>query len=167
MRRIILLLTMIVITFNAMAIERYVSRPVADGILYFIMPKKLDNVKGVKSLEYDMTMVSSLDSVTVNFTVYSPIATAPTDLRLISGTTAVRCDNYKLLFVDKAGKNYEIRVTSSFPRAVIEDLFSSDECPGFEFRLGSTAVAAYYKPGAWKKDREKMTEVFNLIKLIK
>lgn len=167
MRRVILLLTMLVTMFNAMAIERYVSRPVTDGILYFIMPKKLDNVTGVKSFEYDMTMVSSLDSVTVNFTVYSPTAQEPTDLKLTGGATNVKCDNYKLLFVDKAGKNYEIRVTSTFPKAVIEKLFTANDAPGFEFKLGPTAVAASYKPGAWKKDREKISEVFNLIKLIK
>lgn len=167
MRQIITFLLLIASIFNISAIERYVSRPVSDGTLYFIMPKKLGEVSGAKSFLYDVTMVSGLDSATINFTVVSPLASEPSELIIRSGSQLLECDDSKLLFVDKTGKNFEIRVTSHFPKDKIEEIFSSPNIPQFEFMIGDTPVSATYKPGAWKKDRLKMIEVFNLLKLMK
>jgi len=148
--------------------DRYTSRPTQDGTLFFLSPKKLGNVKGADGFEFDMTYVTSNDSAYVNFSVKSKTAVRPTGLCLIYGNgEKYECDNYKLLFIDKHGSSYEIRVTSTFPFSVLREAFSSTESPVYAFNLAGTNVEASYKKSAWKKDRSRISEIFNLIDLMK
>ena len=132
----------------ASADGRYNSRMTQDGTLYFIMPYKLKDLSGVKRFDYDMTLLSWTDSVTVNFTFVSPSMLEPADLRLTSGDESLPCHSYSPLFID-IKKDIQRLLENAAP------LF-------FRFKQGDEQKSAGYTSGAWAKDRTRLIDIFRL-----
>lgn len=162
MKRIIIILLVLIVGIPSFALERYASRMTPDGTIYFIMPKKLSKLHGIKHFDYDMTLLSWTDSVTVNFTFESGIMGLPTDLSIKSGTRTFGCDNYSLLFQDLKKKGFEIRVTSKFSTEDIKEMIYSETPPVFIFYQGENEESATYSEGAWKKDRKNLIDIYNI-----
>lgn len=141
---------------------RYASRMTPDGSIFFIMPHKLSKTEGIKKFEYDMTLLSWTDSVTVNFTFRSLEMGIPKSLSIGNNVKNFKCDNYSLLFMDILKQGYEIRVTSKFASTDIKTLFDSESPLIFNFIQGDTQCYATYKESAWKKDRKKLNDIYQL-----
>lgn len=141
---------------------RYNSFRSKDGILYFFNPQKLKETKNIKSFEYDMTMLTWTDSVTINFTIVSESMSMPTDLAIKSGESKYECHDYSLLFVDLQKKDYKVRVTSKFPLREVENIIESPAPPIFEFKQNGILRTATYKRKAWETDREKIKQIMGL-----
>lgn len=109
-----------------------------------------------------MTLLSWTDSVTVNFTFLSSCMECPSDLVIISGENKFECERYRPLFIDIKKKNYEIRITSSFIADAIKNIIQSETPPIFSFRQNGVSESATYKNGAWKKDRNKLQQIYKL-----
>ncbi|MBP3589793.1 MAG: hypothetical protein J6J61_04375 [Muribaculaceae bacterium] len=164
---LILLIVSVVGASAQSAAGRYASRMTPDGTLFFVMPHKLGDTHGIKHFEYDMTLLSWTDSVTINFTFQASEMERPADLELCSGDSVYRCDRYSPLFTDIKKNGYEIRITSAFSAAAIKAVISSKEPPVFRFRQNGKAESAGYKPGAWLKDRKKLQDIFRLYEYAK
>lgn len=162
MKRIIALLLISLVFTASYALERYASRMTPDGTIYFIMPKKLSKLQGIRHFDYDMTLLSWTDSVTVNFTFESRIIGLPSDLTIKSGNSFFKCDNYSLLFQDIIKKGFEIRVTSKFSTEDLKEIINSDFPPIFYFQQENNEESATYSEGAWRKDRKQLMDIFNL-----
>lgn len=141
---------------------RYASRMTPDGTILFIMPQKLSKTDGIKNFEYDMTLLSWTDSVTVNFTFQSPAMGLPESLNISNARQDVKCTDYSLLYMDITKRGYEIRVTSRFSATDIKELFNEATPPVFHFVQGGQECSATYKEGAWKKDRKKINDIYQL-----
>ena len=170
MKRLLCLISFmlsIVVMFCQSAEGRYSSRLTRDGVLFFIMPERLRDVSGIKSFEYDMTLLSWSDSVTVNFTFESPEMTIPSDFAIISGEEEAVCHSFSPLFVDIKRNHFEIRITSKFSVSEIKSMIYSTFPPRFRFMQGAEAKSATYKPKQWAKDRKKLNDIFQLYLLSK
>ncbi len=162
MKKIIAFLLIVLTVVSGFALERYASRMTPDGTIYFIMSKTLSKLQGIKHFEYDMTLLSWTDSVTVNFTFQSKIMGLPTELYIKSGDQSYRCADYSLLFQDLKKNSFEIRVTSKFLTEDLEKIIHSDNPPMFVFPQGDQEASAAYSESAWKKDRKKLIDIYNI-----
>lgn len=144
------------------AYARYDTFRSKDGMLYFFNPQKLKETTNLKSFEYDMTMLTWTDSVTINFTIVSDAMSVPEQFAIRTGNTKYVCHDYSLLFVDLDKKDYKVRVTSKFSLAEVEKIIDSPLPPVFEFEQNGVTRTATYKAKAWKTDREKIRQVMDL-----
>lgn len=170
MRRIVTIFAIIFVAFQALAQSasgRYVSRMTRDGTLYFVEPKKLSECEGIKKFEYDMTLLSWADSVTVNFTFKSASVAYPGRLSIVTCGGGIACRDYSLLFTDIVKGGYSIRVTSKFSIADLGKILGCASPPVFTFYQDGVARTASYSAGAWRKDRKKLNDIFNLYQLRK
>lgn len=142
--------------------QRYASRMTMDGTIYFIDPMKLGKLQNLKRFEYDVTLLSWTDSVTVNFTFESDRMTKPESLKIESCSYSYECSDYSTLFVDLKKNHYEVRITSKFPTGAIQKIFECNESPKFVFTQDGVTESAAYKSSAWKKDRKKLIDIYNL-----
>ncbi len=146
---------------------RYSSFRTKDGMLFFIHPQKLKDISGIKRFEYDMTLLSWTDSVTVNFSFESSSLDPVTDLELTTASGTTPCDCFSPLFVDAKKHHYEIRITSRFSFAEIKKIFASETPPRFSFRQGNLNESATYTPKAWTTDKKRLNDILTLFLLSK
>lgn len=165
MKKLLLIIIAFLFTstlFGQSADGRYVSRMTQDGTLFFIMPQKIKNLTGIKKFEYDITLLTQSDSLTVNFTFESSLMNVPTDLKIQSGENTFPCTDYKPLFIDIKKNHYEIRITSKFSNDMLKTVVNNPTPPIFLFKQGTEIKEASYKEGAWRKDRKKLNDIYNL-----
>lgn len=155
----LLILTAAVLPATA---QRYASRMTVDGTIYFIDPIKLKQLENIKKFEYDVTLLSWTDSVTVNFTFESERMTKPESLKLISCGKTFECKDFSTLFIDLKKKHYEVRITSKFPSEALKEIFECENSPTFVFTQDNITEKASYKSGSWKKDRKKLIDIYGL-----
>ena len=160
--RLLAILTVLISSAVVEGYARYNSFRSKDGILYFFNPQKLNVLENIKSFEYDMTMLTWTDSVTINFSIVSESMAMPTDFVISSGESKFVCHDYSLLFVDLEKNRYKLRMTSRFPLQEIEKIIGCPTPPVFEFRQDGIERAASYKNKSWKTDREKIKQVMGL-----
>lgn len=165
MKNILFLVLLMFISIPAIgqsAQGRYSSRMTPDGTLFFINPHKLGDLSNLKRFEYDMTMLTWTDSVTINFTFESQRMSLPDNFKLVSNDAIYECDNYSSLYVDIKKNHYEVRITSKFPVSVIENILANEIAPIFTFSQDGILEKATYRMNAWKKDRKKLLDIFKL-----
>ncbi len=141
---------------------RYSSRMTVDGTIFFIMPCKLKELDNIRKFEYDMTLLSWTDSVTVNFTFESNIMSMPHDLRISSNQKEYICKDFSSLFIDIKKNHYEIRITSKFSVDELSQILNSEDSPTFVFTQENVTNMASYTKRSWKKDRNKLLSIFKL-----
>lgn len=141
---------------------RYASRITPDGTIFFTNPQKLNVYENILRFEYDMTLLSWTDSVTVNFTFESKLMYAPENLNIICGNTIYECDDFSVLFIDIKKNHYKIRVTSKFPVSVISKMLESEKSPVFTFTQENILEKAAYGENIWQKDRKRLLDIFKL-----
>ncbi len=170
MKRILsclLILVSLIGAFAQSAQGRYHSRLTPDGTLFFIQPHKLNNLSGIKSFSYDVTLLSWQDSATVNFTFESNSMEVPSKLQIRVGNTDFDCESYSPLYIDIMKNHYVIRITSKFSVDEIGRFCSSETPPVFSFYQGDTHLTASYKPKSWIPERKKLQDIFKLYSMSK
>ena len=168
MKRVIWLLVLLLGFSNVHAQSaegRYNSRLTQDGVLFFINPQKLKDLSGIKKFEYDVTMLSWTDSVTFNFTFVSSSMQIPDRLSIECDNNSMECRSFSPLYVDIKGQDYEVRITSKFSVAEMRSFISCQSSPVFIFYQGRDLRTAAYKESAWRKDRKKLGDIFQLFML--
>lgn len=164
-RKILILIIFIVFPFvlsSQTADGRYASRKTMDGTIFFISPQKLGLKDGLKAFEYDMTLLTWKDSVTINFTFESESMEMPEAINFKAGETEIQCESYSPLFIDIKKDHYEIRVTSKISIDELEKILASSSPLIFEVKQAGKLRMAAYNTGKWKKDRKKLNDIFKL-----
>lgn len=170
MRKVLGLLiafAMVVHVYGQSSHGRYASRITSDGTIFFINPQTLGKHVNIQRFEYDITLLSWTDSVTINFTIESSLMNAPENLRIISGDRVYQCENSSVLFIDIKKQHYLIRVTSTFSTQELEAIIESTSSPVFEFTQNGIREAAAYTDKAWKKERKTLSDIFQLYVYLK
>ena len=142
--------------------KRYVSRITSDGTTFFINPHQLNSLTHIRRFEYDMTLLSWTDSVTVNFTIESMLMDSPKNLKLVSGDKSYSCEEFSVLFTDIKRNHYEIRVTSKFSVTELSEIVAASSTPVFSFTQQGISASAAYKKNEWTKERKKLSDILQL-----
>jgi len=160
-RKVILCL-LLLCCVGAFSKERYYARVLPDGKMYFFMPYKVKGKSGNK-LQYDMTLLSYTDSVTINMTLTSPMERVHS-IRLSSGNVNYSTTRYELFFQERNGSRFNTRVHIDCPNDVYKQLFTSAVPLTIEFTMESGRQYAFtYKLKEWKQESIYVSEVLEMI----
>lgn len=165
MKKFIVFLFMLVMaipSYGQLSQGRYASRITPDGTIFFINPQKLGALTNLKRFEYDMTLLSWKDSVTINFTIETSWMTAPENFKIVSGDKVFPCEEFSVLYTDIKKQHYAIRVTSRFSLQELTQIIASETSPIFAFTQNDVQETAKYTDNAWKKERKKLFAIIQL-----
>ena len=166
MKKSILLLafTLSIAGVNAQKLEeRYVSRILEDGILFFIKPFELPNAGKGKTAELDLTYLNTEDSVTANISVYAPDI-LKTDSICLDGEGKRMCiSGFKTFYIDKKGKNYIHRYSCTLPFSYWKELQKNESPYTINIYSGKDRIQYGYTTKAWNKERKWMLQIIYLI----
>lgn len=90
--------------------KRYVMRPRADGLLYFVLPFDLPGISRGKAANLDITYVTSYTQCNVNMSLWTP-EPLRVDSVVFSSGRPYRADSLTLLFVEKSKANWWHRLS--------------------------------------------------------
>lgn len=142
--------------------QRYNSRITPDGTIFFVNPQELASLKNLRQFEYDMTLLSWKDSVTVNYTIESSSMKVPEGLKIIIDGNIYDCDTYSVLFIDMKRQYYRIRITSKIPMLELARIVESSDPPIFVFVQEGIQKEATYTSRKWKKGRKQLWGILQL-----
>jgi hypothetical protein len=161
MQKVILTL-LLICSMAAYGKERYSVRTLPLGNMYFFMPCKLKANAGNK-LQYDMTLHSYRDSVTINMTLTSPMGRVKS-VRLSAGDVDYSTTHYELFFQERNGSRFNTRVHIDCPGDIYAKLFASNVPLTIELTMESGKQYAFtYKTKKWEEDSQYVTEVLEMI----
>lgn len=141
---------------------RYSVQSLPQGNMYFFMPCKLKRAAGNK-LQYDMTILSYRDSVTINMTLTSPMGRVKS-VRLSSGDVSYITTQYELFYQEHKGSRFNTRVHIDCPTPTFTQLFASPVPLNIELTMEDGKQYSFtYKPKKWKEDSRYVMEVMEII----
>ena len=158
----VILILLLLCSVAASGKERYRVRTLPLGNMYFFMPYKLKASSGNK-LQYDMTLLSYRDSVTVNMTLTSPMGRVKS-VRLQAGDVSYSTTQYELFFQERNGSRFDTRVHIDCPGQIYTRLFASPEPLNIELTMESGKQYSFtYKPKKWQEESRYVSEVMEMI----
>lgn len=144
-------------------IDKYYTSSLQDGYsLYYFLPSKVMKSQSCDcDLQYDITVMSSKDSATFNFSISSPT---------VIGISALKIGNSKdffeakKLYIDKKSKTWKMRYSAMVPIKELERYFSS-ESSNLKLRTENSDLDFSQKAGKWKKYSGINSQILQLIRL--
>ena len=160
-RKVILSL-MLLCCIMSVAKERYYARVLLDGKMYFFMPYKLKGESGNK-LQYDMTLISYKDSVTLNMTLHSPMGRVRS-VRLSSGDVNYTTTKYELFYQERDRSKFNTRVHIDCPLEMYRKLYTNASPLTIEIVMEDGKKYAFsYKAKQWQKESMYASEVLEML----
>jgi len=144
-------------------IDKYYTSSLQDGYsLYYFLPSKSMKAQSCDcELQYDITVISSKDSATFNFSISSPTVLAISAIKIGDSKAFFEA---KKLYIDKKSKTWKMRYSAMFPIKELERYFSSDSST-LRVRTENSNLDFSQKAGKWKKYSEINAQIFQLIRL--
>ena len=153
---------LLICTVVAFGKERYDVRVLPLGNMYFFMPYKLKGNGGNK-LQYDMTLLSYRDSVTINMTLTSPLGRVKS-VSLSSNETNYSTTEYELFFQERNGSRFNTRVHIDCPGKVYRQLFTGKQPVTIGLTMEDGKQYDFtYKAKKWKEESAYVYEVLEMI----
>ena len=144
--------------------KRYSSTMNAEGTIHFLRPYRLKKCDAMNGFEFDITYLSSEDSVTVNCTLEVKDPEKVSEMHLISGSKRLKGQSLKTFFCDVTKDGFNIRLSSRYKLSEWASLYASTEPIVFEFLVDDgTYRRATYKGSQWKTERENVTRIIKTI----
>ncbi|NDW18886.1 hypothetical protein D0T53_08165 [Dysgonomonas sp. 216] len=170
MKKVLYSIILLCATINISAQDiskKYLSRIHNDGYLYFIYPMEgfsTNDTKAKKDMVFDITYLTTRDSVTYNFTYYTKEA-SPTDSVFI-----LLPDNERsyvestMFYVEPKRKNWEQRASLSIPAEFLNKMYEND-LP-YKVLVHSKGNSYLYtmKEKDWKKQSAIVRKILESIK---
>lgn len=141
----------------------YVSFKAPNGTLYFIRPQKGFRSDKGQNLKYDMTLLSSSDSLTLNFSYFDPGTLEPDSLLMHSGNGIVSSALSKI-FVETSKKNWHYRYSARFAVKDAEDFFKQENPSDFILSCKEKNFRLTCKSSHWRKYSPINLRIFQLVR---
>jgi hypothetical protein len=147
-------------TFSQNISKYYSSMMQPDGTLYFIFEHEGFNNK-VADLKYDLTYLTSGDSITMNFSVLSKDVIEVDSIQLLNDSTSLKIPANRI-FIQPAKNKWHSRYGTKF---LFKDAvtFFSKENPKIILVTKNKSSELSINPGKWKKQSEIIQKIFDLI----
>lgn len=143
--------------------KHYVSSNQPHGTLYYIKPQKGFKSKPLKAeLIYDITYLSTSDSVVLNFSFYD---IRPDKIRSIAlqQQNKVLASDVELIFFNLKKKMWEKRYSAKFEINELCDMYKEAEAPVWILYLEGGDIELSINKRKWKKQSEIVSTIFDLI----
>lgn len=145
----------------------YLFYPQDKGILYFIYPQKgfrSPSETDIKGLEYDITYLSTDDSLTLSFTYVNKEICKPEAISFISPENRLLYKGETLmLFVQPLKQNWKHRGMVKIPYAKAAQIYET-ESP-FRLQIHTNRVDIHYqiRDGKWEKQHKMIKRILEII----
>lgn len=148
---------------KAQNISKFYTSSIQDkGTLYYIFPLKLNNNKKHLSFFYDITSLSSKDSISVNFTFYN-------NKKLVIDSFCLKNFNQELnlipikLFVETDKKYWIYRYSVQIHNANFNALFKSIQPPNIYLICnGEEKTELKIRKKSWKKQSKIISKILEI-----
>jgi len=136
-----------------------------DGSLYFIEPEySFESKKENCDLIFDMTFLSTEDSLLLNFSFISPEIVEIDSVRFTSDQKNIGSEAKKL-FIEDEKKAWKHRYSSQFLFDELYDVFQSEKSPNLTVFSEGQSILLTMKQSKWKKKRDIVTKIFQMIEV--
>jgi hypothetical protein len=144
-------------------IDKHYTSSVQEGyyLYYFLPSKEMKATSCDCRLQYDITVMSSKDSATFNFSISSPTVIGISAIKMGSSEDFFEA---KKLYIDKKSKTWKMRYSTMVPIKELERYFSS-EISTLKVRTENSNLDFSQKARNWKKYSEINTQILQLIRL--
>lgn len=145
---------------------RYISKVTEDGILFHVSKMKMPiavNSQASKPMNFDVTIISSIDSVTMTATLISKEPLHVDSVRILSSELVCHLP-LEVYYIEKHGQSFYNRVAlhislheyGKLYKAMTPYLVAFDDVKTFQ-----------YKKNKWDKERQKMLDFLSIVELNK
>ena len=136
-----------------------------SGNLYFIEPKYgFTNKKDKCDLTFDMTYLSSDDSLILNFSLISPEIMEVDSVAFLQNEKSISSRTQKI-FIEDAKKSWEHRYTSHFAIKDIRNTFQQENSPRMAVYSDQNILIMSMKQNHWKKERDIVSKIIRMIQV--
>ena len=168
----LLLFVLLVLSVPAVCAEKlkdyYVSRQTELGLLFFIKPYEVPSQqKGVKPAQFDITMLSTGDSLNLNWSLFYP-SVLNIDSITINYVTDGKNASYSIdpietFFIDAEKRNFHHRYGTKLPYLLLKDLCLAQTPYVFVVHTQGEAIKYGFSAKDWPKHRTRMGRLLMLI----
>jgi hypothetical protein len=136
-----------------------------NGSLYFIEPEYgFENKKENCELIFDMTFLSTQDTLLLNFSLVSPEITEIDSISFTSSQKNISSQSEKL-FIEDEKKSWKHRYSSQFLFVEVYEVFQSEESPILTIYSEGQKIPLTMKQNKWKKERDIVSKIFKMIQV--
>jgi len=151
---------------NAQKISKYYSVSFQkNGSLYFIEPEYgFENRSENCELIFDMTYLSSQDSLLLNFSFISPEIVEIDSISFVTAQNTISSESQKL-FIEDEKKAWKHRYSSQFLFDEVQLLFQSEKSPTLAVHSNGDMITLTMKQNKWKKERDIVSKILKMIQV--
>ncbi len=143
--------------------------PRQNDLLYFIKPIELPNAeRGKEYAEFDITYITSLDSATMNMSIYTPSMLETDSIVLCGANIYESIPVFETFFIEPEKKvGWVHRYSCFIPFFTLQKLYTS-EMP-WELRIYHKSGSIIFKQTTreWKDEADRMNKIINVIRVNK
>jgi len=148
---------------QAQKISKYYSSSIQEnGILYFIEGREGFKTDKKDKFLYDLTYLSTNDSLTLNFTIYNAEVLRVEQMEL-KGSSIHTSSPVSKIFVKDDGKGWEHRYTSTFSFKDLQEFYSSETAMFIIQTKKHGQILLQPKARKWKKQASIFSRIFQMI----
>lgn len=143
--------------------DRYVSRLVSEGLLFFIVPYELPAVQKNKAAEIDITYLIQGDSITLNMSIFTSDIIHADSIQFAS-TSVKTITQFETFFIDKVGKKFVQRYSCRLPYTYLEEIYRADEPFRMTIYTDEEQLCYGYAAKKWPKEKTWMRQIMLIIR---
>lgn len=143
--------------------KAYVSRPQDNGMLYHILPMEMMKDK-YAAVPMDFTRLSTVDSVTLNYTLTRTDTVSPDSVAFTRGTMRKVYPTKKIFVEASKKKDWTYRYTIVMPLNDMADIFrNANSTTGMTVYSGGQGLE-YNQSGDWKSNTEILQKIILMMR---
>lgn len=142
--------------------NRYVMRPRADDLLYFILPFDLPCMTKGKAASLDLTYVTSAERFQVNMSVWMQEPLSIDSVVFVS-EMSFKADSLTVYFIEKDKGEWWYRIGYQIEFEALKALYATMTPYRVLVYTGYTVLSYRCPPRKWASERRHMSELLRLI----
>ena len=165
---IIFLCFLLIIPVTAQKINKdYIFYPQENGNLYFIFPQKgftSENKSDIKGLEYDITYLTTSDSLTISYTYINKEICKPETIAFHSFNNQMLFQgSTEMLFVQPFKQNWKHRGIIKIPLSKATQIYGQELPFNLQIHTNKKVIQYQITYSKWKKQSYLINRVFDII----
>ncbi len=149
--------------------KSYIMTYHENGSLFFIRPEPISKTKNpliAEDLVFDLTYLTCNDSLSYTLTYVTTQQFFPDSL-CFQFTEEQYCSPVEIIYVDKGSSEWIYRVKLIIPFSLLEKMYLSESSYQVNIHGKGNMLEYYYIPKKWIKERQKMNDIIDVIKMNK
>ncbi len=162
MKKILILLFSLYscLSFAVKTEDMYLMRNIELGNLFFIFENSFQSADNKNPLLFDMTHLSSCDTVSIKMTLTNKTLVDVDSVKLSWNEGSYTVINPILIYKEKDNKCWVNRCDCIFPYIFVEQAFTHQQCPTFTIYTTAHTISYSLSQNKWDKLKLHFQEIF-------